>query len=74
VERDGHGLAFAAEPAEAENEIHVPRLAAQLSVRDALEADAFLQRHHVADGRILGGAQVGRARASGLYLQPERLE
>jgi hypothetical protein len=49
---------------------HVP---AELAIGDALEADALLHRHQLADVIVLDGAQLGIADLAGL-MAPARLQ
>ncbi len=67
-------LPLAREAPELEQEVHVPGLAAQLSVGDALETGRFLQGDHLPDGGVLGGAKIALARAARLFLESERLQ
>jgi hypothetical protein len=54
TEGDGQRLARAGEAAELGQEVHVPGLAPELAIRDALEARVLLELHDVADARVLG--------------------
>ena len=53
------------DPTQLVDEVHVPRAAAQLAVGGRLEPDLLLHPHDVADGVVLGGAEVLGADATG---------
>ncbi len=47
-------------PAELEDEVHVPRLAAELAVGRGPQADALLHADDIRDGGVLDRAELGR--------------
>jgi len=65
---------LAGEPAEPGEEVHVPGLAAHLAVGDALEPGLLLQTDRVANRRVLGGAERGRAAPTLLALEAQGLQ
>ncbi len=53
------------DPTQLVDEVHVPRAAAQLAVGGRLEPDVLLHPHDVADGGVLGSAEVLGVEATG---------
>ena len=66
LEFDMQAVVAVGDAADLIEEIHVPRAAAHLAVGDPAEADVPLQLHPVANGAILGCAQLGRGEAASL--------
>ena len=65
LELDDQVLLGGADAAELVDEVHVPRAAAQLTVRGRLEADVLLHPHDGSDGFVLVGPQLLRRDPSG---------
>jgi hypothetical protein len=55
---------------ELEDEVHVPRRAAELPIRDGAQAGVLLQPHDVTDGVVLDAAQLVRVHLAGREALP----
>ena len=75
LELDDQVLLGGADAAELVDEVHVPRAAAQLTVRGRLEADVLLHPYDGSDGFVLLGPQLLRRDPSGrrVVARPEEL-
>ncbi len=74
VEGHRQRAALAGEPAQAGEEVHVPRLPPLLAIGDALESGALLDAHRLADRLVLRGGQGRPVDAPRRVLQAPCLE